>query len=267
MEADIGVGRPVVNQARSHARSPRVLVIQHYPGSPAGLIADEARASGAVLEVMNAEHGCELPPTPEPYDGLLLLGGVMGALDDHVCPHFPDLLRLARAFEAEGKPVLGICLGGQLLARAYGGSVHYQRHGEFGFIAPRATDHIASDPLLRGLGGPPPIMQWHNDSFEPPAGAVALLTGTDCPWQAFRMGRRTWAFQGHVEVTRDDAQAWGNLRSQWRNEPEAPLQVARYLGSGWTETEQFGRALAGRWLGMCAEAALERRSGHLRAAK
>jgi GMP synthase-like glutamine amidotransferase len=235
---------------------PRILVIQHYKGSPAGLIAEEAAAIGAELDVIDAEQGCDLPEAPGEHDGMLLLGGVMGALDDHLCRHFPPLMGLTRSFADAGKPVLGICLGAQLLARAYGGAVHYRRNGEFGFIAPRARAELAGDPLLAGLGPPPPLMQWHDDSFDLPPGAVPLLDGEPCRCQAFRMGRGVWAFQGHFEVTRENAEAWGQLRAAWRNEPDAPHRVAAHLAGGWDRTEAFGRAVARRWLALCATASM-----------
>jgi GMP synthase-like glutamine amidotransferase len=239
---------------------PRILVVQHYRGSPAGLIAEEAQTFGAELDIIDAEQGCDLPDDPGDHDGLLLLGGVMGALDDHLCRHFPPLMGLTRSFSDRGRPVLGICLGAQLLARAFGGTVHYRRNGEFGFVAPSPTPGAASDPLLGGLGDPPPLMQWHDDSFEPPPGAAPLLTGQACPWQAFRMGPRVWAFQGHFEVTRANAEAWGELRAAWRHEPDAPGRVGAHLASGWTATEAFGRELARRWLRLCAAASVERTS-------
>ncbi|MFO1067275.1 MAG: type 1 glutamine amidotransferase [Geminicoccaceae bacterium] len=231
--------------------SGRVLVFQHHPASPAGLIAEEAAARGVGLEVIDAETGCDIPADAMARDGLLILGGAMGANDDHVCAHFPDLLELARRFGAAGKPVLGICLGGQLLARAFGGRVHSDRYGEFGFRPTRATAAAATDPLLAGLELPVPLMQWHDDSFDLPADATLLLEGEPCPAQGFRVGRSVWGFQCHLEVTRSDAEIWGELRAQVRGQPEAPVLVRRHLEDGWPVTEAFGRAVAGRWLDLC----------------
>jgi GMP synthase-like glutamine amidotransferase len=249
MTSDIGPAATPVNRAA------RVLVLQHHPTSPAGLIAVEAAALGVRLEVLDAQHGCDLPNDADNYDGLLVLGGTMSALDDEVCRHFPPLLELARTLAARAVPVLGLCLGGQLLARAFGGRVHRRRHGEFGFRPLRPTAQAARDPLLAGTPDPVPVMQWHDDSFDLPPGAVPLLEGDPCRWQGFRVGRSVWGFQCHLEVTRTDALLWGELRRTLRDDSQAPTLVARQLADGWPITEAFGRTVARRWLEMaCARA-------------
>ncbi len=225
-----------------------MLVLQHHPTSPAGLVAEEAAALGVRLEVVDAQHGCDLPADATSYDGLLILGGTMSALDDHLCRHFPPLLDLVRELAARETPVLGLCLGGQLLARAFGGRVHRRRHGEFGFLPLRPTAQAADDPLLAGTPDPVPVMQWHDDSFDLPPGAVPLLEGDPCRWQAFRVGGSVWGFQGHLEVTREDALVWSELRRTLRDDAAAPALVTRHLADGWPATEKFGRTVARRWL-------------------
>lgn len=229
-----------------------MLVLQHHPTSPAGLVAEEAAALGVRLEVVDAQHGCDLPQDLDGYEGLLILGGTMSALDDQVCRHFPPLLDLVRALAAREVPVLGLCLGGQLLARAFGGRVHRHRHGEFGFLPLRPTAPAAHDPLLAGTPDPVPVMQWHDDSFDLPPGAVPLLEGDPCRFQGFRVGRSIWGFQCHLEVTRADVQLWGELRRTLRDDAAAPALVARHLAGGWPATEKFGRTVARRWLRLVA---------------
>lgn len=233
------------------ARPASVLVFQHYPDSPPGLIGEEARARGIQLEIVDASGPCVVPAGALDHHGLLILGGVMGAHDDHLAPHFPALLDLARAYAAAAKPVLGICLGAQLLARAFGGRVFSGRDGEFGFLPVHPTPAAAGDPLLAGAPDDIAVMQWHDDSFLPPPGAVPLLEGSPCRWQAFRVDGSVWGFQGHLEVTRDSAVAWAALRADWRAEPEAPGMIAGQMAGCWAATEAFGRRVAGRWLDLC----------------
>lgn len=225
-----------------------ILVFQHYRDTPPGLIGEEADKRGIRLDILDASQGCEIPADALDHHGLLILGGVFGAHDDHLAPHFPALLGLARAYAAAEKPVLGICLGAQLLARAFGGRVHSGRDGEFGFLPVQPTPAAAEDPLLAGISPGATLMQWHDDSFEPPPAAVPLLEGSPCRWQAFRVGGTVWGFQGHLEVTRANAAAWAELYAAQRQKPETPAMIARQLSAGWPLTESLGRRIAARWL-------------------
>ena len=117
--------------------SPRILVFQHHPASPAGLVGERMAARAARVTTLDAQDGVDLPEDAAEHDGLLILGGAMNAYDDARCRHFPALLDLARAYAATGKPVLGICLGGQLLARAWGATVHLGAAPEFGVVRSR----------------------------------------------------------------------------------------------------------------------------------
>ena len=136
--------------------------------------------------------------------------------------------------------------------------MHYRRNGEFGFLAPLPTAGARSDdPLLAGSPSRRPLMQWHDDSFDLPPGAVPLLDGEPCRWQAFRMGRGVWAFQGHFEVTRENAEAWGELRAAWRREPDAPRRVGPTWPRGWPVTEAFGREWRDAGCALCAAASID----------
>lgn len=233
------------------ARPLRLLAFEHHSTSPPGLIGEQAARRGARLRIVDAERGCVVPADAPVHDGLLILGGAMGAMDDAACPHFPALIALARRFAAEGKPVLGICLGGQLLARAFGGAVHPGTAGEFGFVPVEATEAARSDPLLAGTPSPVTVMQWHDDSFTPPPGSVPLLTGAGCRWQAFRVADSAWGFQCHLEVTAADLDAWGRLRAAATGDPTTSAALAAAATRLYPAAEAFGRAVADRWLDLC----------------
>lgn len=226
----------------------QLLVFQHSPDSPPGHLADEARLRGIDLRVLPAWNGTRIPSETASFAGLVLLGGPMNAFDDRRCPHFPGLLELAREFAASGRPVLGVCLGAQLLARAFGGEVRLGAAPEFGMASLRPTRHAARDPLTGGIAPPHLAFQWHDDTFAPPPGAVRLFTGTLCREQGFRLGAVVYAFQFHFEATEAVLGAWLELRARDADHAGEVARIRADLPARLPEAAAFGRALAGRWL-------------------
>ena len=230
----------------------RILVFQHHPTSSAGLVAERMETRGADVTVLHAEHGTEVPTDALDYHGLLLLGGTMNAYDDVACPHFPALLDLARSFAEQRRPVLGICLGSQLLARAFGARVHVGTTHELGLVPLQPTEAAAEDPLLAGTASGTHAMQWHSDTFDLPTGAVPLLLGEVCRNQAFRLDDTVYGFQCHFETDRATMHRWGDLaveRYGMSLDREAHQRAILEHGA---EAEAFGRRVADRWLDLVA---------------
>jgi GMP synthase-like glutamine amidotransferase len=228
------------------------LVFQHSDESPLGVMAPVLAAAGARAEVIDGENGCSIPDDAAEADGMILLGGAMSANDDARCPHFPALIELIRSYTAAAKPVLGVCLGGQLIARALGGRVVEQARGEYGFTALHGRSGVEHDPLLQGIALPAHIMQWHNDHFEPPVGAAQLLQSEACPSQAFRAGARTWGFQCHFEVDETIVGRWARLRAELIGDPDVVAATAAAARQHLDEAMTFGRTMIARWLGLDA---------------
>lgn len=226
----------------------RVLVFQHSDASPLGIMAPILANAGVAVEVIDGETGCRLPHDAAEASGVILLGGAMSANDDARCPHFPELLDLIRAFTAAAKPVLGVCLGGQLIARALGGSVMEQSKGEFGFTALHGRDGVERDPLLGGLKLPAHVMQWHNDHFTLPKDAAHLLESAACPGQAFRVGARTYGFQCHFEVDAAILGRWAGLRAELVRDPTVVAAVGAAADRHLEAAMTFGRTVTERWL-------------------
>ena len=171
----------------------RILVVQNDIDKGAGRIGDALVAAGAVLDVHMADD--ELPSVAG-YDGLVVLPGLNDPVDD-----LPPVHRARAAIEealALGRPVLGICLGGQLLALATGGEP-YRCDVEQGYHDVRSTPAAQDDPLLAGVPAAYPSFHAHAWAFTPPPDATVLLEN-DVSVQAVRCGERAWAFQCHPEA-------------------------------------------------------------------
>lgn len=182
--------------------------------TPPGLIGERILEHGGTMELVMPRHGGELPASPRGYDGLILLGGEMSAMDDANFPHYRPLLQLINDFSGEGRLVMGVCLGAQLMARAYGAPVRRHNLTEFGYTEHELTQDGVQDHVLGGLKQKPWLMQWHEDTFDLPSNAIHLITGENCQNQAFRVGTTAYAFQFHLEVT-----DW--IARQWSHYPEA----------------------------------------------
>jgi GMP synthase (glutamine-hydrolysing) len=214
-----------------------VLVIQNNPQTPIDLVGDHLIAAGAQLTTVLPHNGDMLPKSPDGYDAAVILGGPQHAGDDANFPAFPPMLDLLRGFHEQAKPLLGLCLGSQLLARAFGEKVRRSHAFEVGYPAIEITEDGRKDPLLSGLAPRQRILQWHEDTFEMPKGAVQLMSGSTIRNQAFRFGRTSYAFQCHFEVSPELARQWF---SQWGH-----TIVRRY-------EEQEGRAVLERARGEIA---------------
>ena len=190
----------------------RLLVVQHEGSTGPGWWGEWLAAAGVVLEVVHPYAAQELPTTESlrTYDGLLVLGGAMGPLDDADCPWLPPTRDLLAAAVRDGLPTVGICLGAELLVVACGGSVRRGASGpELGVLTNDPTPEAADDPVLASLRPGAPVLQWHWEELaELPDGAVLLATSPAYRHQAFRLGSAAWGVQGHPEVTPGITAAW-----------------------------------------------------------
>ena len=238
---------------------PRFLVAVCDSVAPSGLIGQTILTEGAVYDTIMPAEGYAawsplsypgVPASPGGYAGLIVLGGRMSANDE--LPHFTALGRLARAFDELGRPVLGVCLGAQIIARAQGARVWRMARLESGFVDLEVTAAGRRDPLFEGLGRRLTLFQNHYEAFDLPPGGVNLMTGGACEVQAFRLGRAVYGFQFHMEVSVDVVREWMRLFGSrlYRDEPGLLTE----LDSGFGRHLEPQRRLAGevfrRWIAL-----------------
>ncbi len=188
------------------------VVLQHVAHEGPGLVADELQRAGQSLRVVRLDLGERLPPSGS-FAGLVAMGGPMGVHDGDVHRWLPGERDLMAATIADGKPVLGVCLGAQQLAMALGAEVSTGDRPEIGLGRVELTGAGRKDPVTGpeygGLSATTiPCVHWHQDTFSLPDGAVHLAASHLFPHQAFRWGDRAYGLQFHVEVDQRLASAW-----------------------------------------------------------
>lgn len=229
----------------------RVAIVENTRITHHGQVGVALHEAAALVDVYKPWSGQPLPATVD-ADALVVFGGEQAAVDDHTHPYLPDLARLMADFTALDRPVLGICLGSQLLARAYGGENHLGTAPEFGWVDVSLTDAGRADPVLSQVPETFPIFQWHSDTFTLPEGAVHLAQSPTARHQAFRLGRATYGTQFHFEASRSVVRDWSNtfpetIRRMLPDWPERHADLAATRGAA---ADAHGLALARAWVGL-----------------
>jgi GMP synthase-like glutamine amidotransferase len=181
-----------------------LLVLRHEPFEHLGNFA-------AVLDETGVEyyyHDLDDPPPAAGYSAVIAMGGPMSANDD--LPGLRDELVLIQKALQQDVPLLGICLGSQLIAKALGARVYRNPSLEIGWEAVWTTDAAKSDPLFADMKSPEVFFHWHAETFELPAGAEWLAYSEKCRHQAYRYGKRVYGIQFHPEITAEMINDWSS---------------------------------------------------------
>ena len=185
-----------------------IVILQHGTSNGAMRLGATLRDYGHRLRVIDLHAGEPVPRSLDDTDGIVATGGPMSANSDHSWLE-PELELLARA-DDENLPVIGVCLGSQLLARALGGKVAPMDGGmELGWHEVALTPTGAEDPLHAGIAWTSMQFHWHGEHVTvPPDGARVLAKSARCPIQTWARGLRTYGFQYHPEVYADTVETW-----------------------------------------------------------
>ena len=186
----------------------KILVCQHVAYEILGTLNPLLKENGYRIRYVNFGRFPELKPSLEGYDGLLLLGGPMNTDQDDRYPHLNQERKMIEEAMKKDLPVLGICLGAQLIAQTLGARVGRNREKEIGWHDLTLTEEGKADPVFKHFDSPEKIFQWHGDAFEIPRGALHLAHSPLCENQAFRYGEKAYGFQFHMEVDEPMIERW-----------------------------------------------------------
>jgi GMP synthase-like glutamine amidotransferase len=227
----------------------RILIFRHAPDDGPGYLARFLDREAVPYRVVRIDEGDPVPAHPEGVAGLAFLGGPQSAND--ALAWIPPVLRLIRQAVETDIPVLGHCLGGQLLAKALGGRVGASPAKEIGWLPVRRAAGPAAADWLEGLPPEFDVFQWHWESFSIPPGAERVLESDGCPNQGFAVGK-SLGLQCHIELLPDMVEQWSRGLDAGAHPPSPTVQTrAELLDDLEVRAEGLHRVaerLYGRWL-------------------
>jgi GMP synthase (glutamine-hydrolysing) len=185
----------------------------------------------------------KIPNEYESYDGLIIMGGTMSANDFAQFPFLVNEIDLIKEWLETEKPMLGICLGAQLMAKALGKKVYIGKQPEIGWFRIKFTEGGASDIVFRDYAPNVTVFQWHYDYFELPGGTDRLASSELYPNQAFRFGRNAYALQFHPEVNEDLIYSWVEMHREKlkKMDPDLEQKIMTETREYIKGFEKFGR--------------------------
>lgn len=227
-----------------------ILILRFSSDDGPGYFAEFLDARGVAWTLVCVDRGEPVPASLEAFSALVLMGGPMSVNDP--LPWIPGVLELIREAMARSAPVLGHCLGGQLMSRALGGAVGVNAVKEIGWQPVVPEDNAVAREWLGELAAAPlRVFQWHGDTFSLPPGATRILGGAACAEQAFVVGD-SLAMQCHVEMTPDMVHEWCG---DWAAEQvavspsvESPQAIAQGIAVHLTPMRRLSDRLYARWL-------------------
>ena len=218
----------------------RVIIFKHVAHEVLGTLNPLLREQGFRIRYVNFEREPEAQPSLDKYQGLVVFGGWMGVYEADRYPHIKVECQLIEQALKRDIPILGICLGSQILAHVLGAHVRKHEEKEVGWHDVELTEEGRRDPLLSHFRAKERVFQMHGDTFDIPQGAVHLARSSICTGQAFRYGAKAYGLQFHLEVdqamidrflrvpeNREEVESFGGKSAIERMEEETHKHLAR----------------------------------------
>ena len=229
----------------------KVYVLQHHPVENLGTIAGALEGAALAWQYIRIHEGHPVPREMKGAGGLIVMGGPMAVYQGDQYPFLRDEIRLIEQAVTEELPVLGVCLGAQIVAAALGAKVTRNPAGkEIGWHPVTLSDAALEDRLWRGVAPTITPFHWHGDIFEVPTGGVSLASSEKTPCQGFRYGNGVYALQFHIEVTPESV---ASMAATWPRELEKEnISATAMIGAAERhvpELELLSDAIFGRWAG------------------
>ncbi len=185
----------------------KIWVMQHHPVENLGSIADALEGAALAWQYVRTFEGQPVPKDMKGAGGLILMGGPQGVYEAEEHPYLKEEMRLIESALKDDRPVLGVCLGSQLLAAALGAKVYKGTRREIGWSPVTLSSDARDDRLLKGVPEQFTAFHWHGDIFDLPKDSVTLASSEITPIQAFRYRDKAYGFLCHLEVTEASVRA------------------------------------------------------------
>jgi GMP synthase (glutamine-hydrolysing) len=226
-----------------------VTILQHIDCETPGIIADFLQSAGIDMHFVRIFDGNPIPSNLASQAGLIVMGGPMSVYDHGRFPFLLEEQRLIEQVLKDDKPLLGICLGSQLIAATLGAEVKSGRQKEIGWYPVSLTASAATDALWQELPSRFTAYHWHGDVYELPQGAVSLAASELTPCQGFRYGEKAYGFLFHMEVTE---KIIGKMVKEFRGELDAENITAGSIiaksRDHFQQLQTIGGKVFGRWV-------------------
>ena len=233
----------------------KVYVLQHIHCETLGTIADALNSRGITAHYLRSFAGEAVPRDMADAAGLIIMGGPMGVYEQDLYPYLRDELRLIEIALRQDKPVLGVCLGSQLLATALGAKVKKNTAKEIGWFPISLTDRARQDRLWKEIEPSFAAFHWHGDIFDLPRGAASLASSALTPCQSYRYGTNAYGLLFHMEVTREQiALMVDTFQDELHTEGIDGRALVAQSETHLAAMQKIGATVYQRWAGLVGQA-------------